>query len=166
MTSPQNSDFLTPLPPLVTQCHLYCYNPSRWHHPKPYTPPSPVSICTSNCSSQNHKMHYFEDFFIMFVFIKQYAKKFLKLAFKKAIFFINLKKSPKIEIRIVNFVVSSSLEVTSPLLKMGSLPLSPLVTFLGSPHPPPLGWRHLWMVPKPKLSFLMWFGISDHSDME
>ena len=38
--------------------------------------------------------------------------------------------------------------VMSPLPRLGSLPLSPHVTFWCFPLPPFLGWRHLWTVPK------------------
>ena len=86
MTSPQNSDFLTPLPPLVTLCHLWRYNPSRWHHPKP-APRYQYASQITRLKITNYT--FFEDFFILFIFIKQFDKKFLKLAFKKTGFCTN-----------------------------------------------------------------------------
>ena len=75
----------------------------------------------------------------MFVFIKQYAKKFLKLAFKKAIFFTNLKKSTKIEIRIVTFVVKEQLRGDVTSAKNGVPPLVTSRHLFGVPPPSPSG---------------------------
>ena len=56
--------------------------------------------------------------------------------------------------------------VMSPLPRLGSLPLSPHVTFWCFPLPPFLGWRHLWTVPYAKAIFgwqqethMIWFMI-------
>ena len=51
MTSPQISNFLTPLPPLVTPCHLWLYNPLEVTSPQTYfTPPNLKFIACIFCT--------------------------------------------------------------------------------------------------------------------
>ena len=74
----------------------------------------------------------------MFVFIKQFAKKFLKLAFKKAIFCTNFEKSCKIEVMIATFIVRYQLwgDVTSS--EIGVPPLVTSCHLFGGPPTLPL----------------------------
>ena len=88
MTSPPNSDFLTPSLPL-----------------SPYVTFGAITLPGDITPSQTPLPHYqyasqithlkitnytfFEDFIILFITIKQFDKKFLKLAFKKTGFCTN-----------------------------------------------------------------------------
>ena len=89
MTSPQNSDFLTPTLPLSPYVTFGAIT-----LPGDITKPdNPPPLCYQYVSQITRlkitNYTFFEDFFILFIFIKQFDKKFLKLAFKKTGFCTN-----------------------------------------------------------------------------
>ena len=133
MTSPQNSKFLTTLPPLVTSRHLCLYNPLEVTSPlvPPQLPPSPCKLNDFQWRICDYSPI---RFCFQIIFWSHFPNHFSTLKWGKF-------QNSDIDLLLILSWEELHLTfgVTSPLLKIGSLPLSPHVTFWGYPPPSPFG---------------------------
>ena len=146
MTSPQKSSFSTPLPPLVTPCHLCLNNTSEVTSPFGLASPH-ILICTY-LSTTNPKYTWIE--IPMNCSILHHQAKYLPTSNSIANFALILEGSLHIDLKTMVILKLNVIGVMSPLVKTGYLPLVTSRHLLGDPPSLPLwgdviyGWPLIW----------------------